>query len=255
MQREEEKYLKPPLDASPLLQVPSDIFLEIFSWLSPRQSLALRGISREFAVVLDSSAFAATSLSRWRTHVWRNRDPTRLHFRNYNEAWDILFFFPPVTSFPSVYAELVLKGCREIDLSPPRDPPGFHDERYLDAPLSTHVARLVHLKVLNLSCCGLKGELPGGLFRLTGLEMLRLHANGLTGAISPDVANMVGLVVLDLSINAFCGELPASIARMSRLQELDVCENELTGVVPKEVKEMGLVLLGVEGNQFDKQCD
>ncbi|XP_059639804.1 MDIS1-interacting receptor like kinase 2-like [Cornus florida] len=89
-----------------------------------------------------------------------------------------------------------------------------------------------NLVSLNLSGCGLNGNIPYEIGRLSKLNYLRLSRNNLTGVLPLSLANLTQLLELDISFNNVSGSIPAEIGRMWKLTSLQLSNNYLIGSLP-----------------------
>ncbi|KAK8521696.1 hypothetical protein V6N12_066284 [Hibiscus sabdariffa] len=88
------------------------------------------------------------------------------------------------------------------------------------------------LKVIDLSCNKLSGEIPKEVAILQGLISLNLSRNILKGSIIREIGQLIALESLDLSANHLSGEIPKSLSRLSFLSVLDLSNNNLSGKIP-----------------------
>ncbi|XP_020151050.1 probable LRR receptor-like serine/threonine-protein kinase At4g37250 [Aegilops tauschii subsp. strangulata] len=102
----------------------------------------------------------------------------------------------------------------------------------LSGSLPAELARVEHLRHLDLSGNGLNGTLPAALLlNATELRVLSLAGNDLSGAL-PDASYARALQELNLSDNALAGWLPASLLRAPGLAVLGLANNYLAGELP-----------------------
>jgi hypothetical protein len=84
----------------------------------------------------------------------------------------------------------------------------------------------------------LRGEIPAGLSRLSGLLYINLSNNLVSGAIPVTIGEMVKLEVLNLSSNRLSGTIPPELGQCVELKYLDVSWNSLTGALPPSLENM-----------------
>ncbi|KAI8620465.1 hypothetical protein BC830DRAFT_520735 [Chytriomyces sp. MP71] len=146
----------------------------------------------------------------------------------------------------------------------------------LCGPIPHAINRLVKLKILDISHCGLTGQLPrelgylnniheirlnhnhlegmlpSSLLRMVKLEGLALNDNCLQGQLHEEVGNLTSLIYLHLSQNKFCGPLPIALSKLTRLTSLCLEFNRFEGHVPSEIFEnlIGLTELLLDHNQL-----
>ncbi|GLU08670.1 hypothetical protein SLE2022_255690 [Rubroshorea leprosula] len=87
------------------------------------------------------------------------------------------------------------------------------------------------LESLDLSWCGLFGQLTNQLARFKKLTKLFLGGNSIFGPIPPFIGKLSSLQALDLSDNILKGNLPESLGQLVNLARLDISKNLLGGVV------------------------
>jgi hypothetical protein len=98
------------------------------------------------------------------------------------------------------------------------------------------LANLSSLTFLSLSFCGLHGEFPMGIFKLSNLQLLSIGGNeGITGYL-PDFTWSSPLETLILEgTTSFLGELPASMGNLGFLTELDMWSCNFSGSIPSSL--------------------
>ncbi|XP_023891902.1 receptor-like protein 46 [Quercus suber] len=104
---------------------------------------------------------------------------------------------------------------------------------------STILTPLFHirsLEKLDLSLCGIQGELPGdGIANLTKLINLDLSCNDFSGSIPSQIFNLRYLQNLDVSYNSFSGNIPNEIGNKTELQGLSLQHNNFFGKIPSSI--------------------
>ncbi|KAL6894036.1 hypothetical protein ACP4OV_008134 [Aristida adscensionis] len=101
--------------------------------------------------------------------------------------------------------------------------------RELAGELPAAVGLLSELKEISFPFAGLRGEIPGEIWRLEKLEVVNLAGNALRSALP--AAFPPRLRVLVLASNLLHGEIP-SLSGCKGLERLDLSGNRLTGLVP-----------------------
>ncbi|KAK9141378.1 hypothetical protein Scep_011059 [Stephania cephalantha] len=120
-----------------------------------------------------------------------------------------------------------------------------------DLPFPKIIGEFKHLKYLNLSFCGLTGEIPSRVWNLKVLESLDLSGNNLSGTLPSDISNLKLLRELVLDDNSFSGFLSSSIGLLGNLIELSVHGNSFSGVLPTELGNLhSLESLDIGANLF-----
>ncbi|XP_074293668.1 receptor-like protein EIX2 [Silene latifolia] len=94
------------------------------------------------------------------------------------------------------------------------------------------VDSLSYVKSIDFSFNELSGEIPDGIFNLTGLVSLDLSNNNMSGSVSSEIGQLTNLELLDLSGNHLTGTIPDSLAKLSSLAILDLSNNNLSGKIP-----------------------
>ncbi|QTA92267.1 IPT/TIG domain-containing protein [Desulfonema magnum] len=116
---------------------------------------------------------------------------------------------------------------------------------------------LQKLLTLNLSGCGLTGDIPPELGNLESLTELYLNNNQLgdnDSGIPPDLGNLPNLQKLNLSNNQLTGDIPSDLGNLSSLTELYLNDNRLTGGIPKEFETLSnLDILNVASNKLTEE--
>ncbi|TYI73042.1 hypothetical protein E1A91_D07G102300v1 [Gossypium mustelinum] len=88
------------------------------------------------------------------------------------------------------------------------------------------------LRVIDLSCNKLSGEIPREIASLHGLINLNLSRNMLKGSIIKEIGQLKALESFDLSTNNLSGVIPESMSDLSFLSVLDLSNNNLSGKIP-----------------------
>ncbi|XP_010112629.2 receptor-like protein EIX2 [Morus notabilis] len=88
------------------------------------------------------------------------------------------------------------------------------------------------LRIVDLSCNRLIGEIPEELASLAELNQLNLSRNNLSGVIPKKIGMLSKIESLDLSHNKLSGKIPTSFAQVSTLDYLDLSDNQLSGRIP-----------------------
>ncbi|GMI85700.1 hypothetical protein like AT2G34930 [Hibiscus trionum] len=104
------------------------------------------------------------------------------------------------------------------------------------------------LKVIDLSCNKISGEIPTEIASLQGLITLNLSTNMLKGSIIRDIGQLNALESLDLSANHLSGEIPKSLSRLSFLSVLDLSNNNLSGKIPSGTQLQSFSATSYSGN-------
>lgn len=97
----------------------------------------------------------------------------------------------------------------------------------------------------------LKGRIPPGIGKLSGLRRLSFPGHDLGGEIPPDFGDLAKLELVWLDDNNIGGDIPRSIGNLSSLKFMSLGNNELTGVIPDTIGDLSqLVELGLGGNNL-----
>ncbi|XP_062150418.1 receptor-like protein 7 [Alnus glutinosa] len=113
------------------------------------------------------------------------------------------------------------------------------------------LTNLSSLKSLSLVDCGLHGEFPVGIFKLSNLRFLSVRENnGLTGYL-PSFTWSSPLETLDLSFTSFSGELPASMGNLGFLTKMIMPGCNFSGYIPSSLGNLTkLIYLDLSDNAF-----
>ncbi|CAJ1976984.1 unnamed protein product [Sphenostylis stenocarpa] len=103
------------------------------------------------------------------------------------------------------------------------------------------------MNVIDLSNNNLSGNVPLGMYMLTGLQSLNLSHNHLMGTISEGIVNLKSLESIDLSRNNFSGEIPRSMSALHFLEVLNLSFNNFMGKIPSGTQ-LGSTNLSYIGN-------
>ena len=104
---------------------------------------------------------------------------------------------------------------------------------------------------LELDDIGLNGEVPSGMERLSGLEVLSLSENSLSGAMPDELGSLANLRELSVDGNQLTGEIPAELGGLANLETLALSDNQLSGAIPVELDDLAnLVELKLSGNSL-----
>ncbi|TYH09536.1 hypothetical protein ES288_A07G103700v1 [Gossypium darwinii] len=88
------------------------------------------------------------------------------------------------------------------------------------------------LRVINLACNKLSGEIPREIASLHGLISLNLSRNMLKGSIIKKIGQLKALESFDLSTNNLSGVISESMSDLFFLSVLDLSNNNLSGKIP-----------------------
>ena len=104
---------------------------------------------------------------------------------------------------------------------------------------------------LELDDVGLNGEVPSGMGRLSGLEVLSLSENSLSGAIPNELSSLANLMEMSVDGNQLTGEIPGELGGLANLETLALSGNQLSGAIPVELGDLAnLVELKLSGNSL-----
>ncbi|XP_030456462.1 leucine-rich repeat receptor-like protein kinase TDR [Syzygium oleosum] len=87
---------------------------------------------------------------------------------------------------------------------------------------------------LNLSYNSFSGQLPVGIFNLSGLRTLDISRNNFSGHFPSGVSGLRDLGVLDAFSNSFSGPVPAEISGLEHLKVLNLAGSYFSGPIPSE---------------------
>ncbi|CAN6228500.1 unnamed protein product [Urochloa humidicola] len=94
------------------------------------------------------------------------------------------------------------------------------------------------LMTLDLSQNGLSGSFPEEIGRCTMLQRFEVHGNGFTGELPGGLWLLPDLRVIRAQNNRFAGRLPEFPGGESRLEELQLDNNSFSGGVPRSIGEV-----------------
>ncbi|XP_059449421.1 receptor-like protein 7 [Corylus avellana] len=134
-----------------------------------------------------------------------------------------------------------LTHLQELDLS----------RVHINSTVPNTLANLSSLTFLSLCSCGLHGEFPIGIFKLSNLRVLDVGENaGLTGYL-PNYKWSSPLQKLYLTSMSFSGELPASMGNLSFLTDLSIRYCNFSGSIPSSLGNLTkLTVLLLSNNSF-----
>nr|XP_043630192.1 LRR receptor-like serine/threonine-protein kinase FLS2 [Erigeron canadensis] len=108
-----------------------------------------------------------------------------------------------------------------------------------------------HVVGLNLSSCGLEGEISLSLLNLIYLNHLDLSRNSFNGTIPMSIGCLTELRVLHLFSNSFTGNIPNSVGFLTKLTSFDLSQNSLNGTIPESIGYLTeLIHFGLDSNSF-----
>lgn len=142
--------------------------------------------------------------------------------------------------------------------------------------LSTNIAKLTKLKVLQLQNNHIGDGLPGGIGSMPDLELLDLSFNNLSGNIlasffnnlpnlqkfnvagndlrgwiPANISNSIALTEINISNNRFSNKIPATINNLTNLTKFLAANNELVSPMPAGVLCSSSVQVDISGNAFN----
>lgn len=88
--------------------------------------------------------------------------------------------------------------------------------------------------ILNLSANSFSGQLPVGIFNLSGLATLDISRNNFSGHFPSGVSGLRDLVVLNAFSNSFSGPVPAELSQLEHLKVLNLAGSYFSGPIPSE---------------------
>ncbi|XP_057779655.1 receptor-like protein EIX2 [Salvia miltiorrhiza] len=123
----------------------------------------------------------------------------------------------------------------------------------LQAMISSNVANLTHLRVLDLSWNNFNSSLPRWIYSLANLEHLDLSHCGFYHQLPTGLQNMTKLEYLNLSSNDFSSDFPTWISRLSHLKVLAIADNLIEGELSDTIMDnlTSLVNLDLSQNRIE----
>ncbi|CAI0542542.1 unnamed protein product [Linum tenue] len=105
---------------------------------------------------------------------------------------------------------------------------------------------------LNLSYNSFSGQLPAGIFNLTGLKSLDISRNNFSSQFPSGISRLQNLVVLDAFSNSFSGQLPVEVPLLQNLKVLNLAGSYFSGPIPAEYGSFkSLEFIHLAGNSLD----
>ncbi|XP_027099023.1 uncharacterized protein [Coffea arabica] len=107
------------------------------------------------------------------------------------------------------------------------------DENPLNGNLPVSIGNLSNsLESIDVSYCGIGGEIPRSLGNLSDLAYLNIASNGLTGTIPSSISGLLKLQWISLEDNKIHGPIPSEFCHIPNLAYLILARNRLSGKVP-----------------------
>nr|KYP50095.1 Phytosulfokine receptor 1 [Cajanus cajan] len=121
----------------------------------------------------------------------------------------------------------------------------------LNGTISSSLAHLDELKVLNLSFNRLQGGLPSELSNMKQLKVLDLSHNMLSGPVGGALSHLQSIQVLNISSNSFVGDL-SHFGGLQHLLALNISNNSFTGQFNSQIcsSSKGVQILDISKNHF-----
>lgn len=91
---------------------------------------------------------------------------------------------------------------------------------------------------LQLQNNAFSGSIPGSLWDLTSLEILRLEANSLSGTLSSRIGMLTNLQDVRFSRTGLEGDLPEELSKLQVLERVHLEYNDFRGSIPEELCEV-----------------
>ncbi|KAI8840377.1 hypothetical protein BJ741DRAFT_597160 [Chytriomyces cf. hyalinus JEL632] len=198
----EMRYFKPPeAPDSTLSAAPTEILLQIFQWLHPKECVLLRHISRRIWTLFDDDS-APRHLFNFHSHFLPPADMGERHW------FDKMLFQGP-RAFQAAYLEMKLNTVQKVN-------------RYYGKYISLRGSRM--------------NTFPAVFCNWTSVTSIDLNSSGLVGPIPDSIKYFRSLKELVLSYNCFDGtEIPASMMELTQLEVLMLTQCELTGALSVEI--------------------
>ena len=168
---------------------------------------------------------------------------TLLNLRNTLDGTAILNWSinTPITSWDGVTVSGTPQRVTELDL----------DRRDLRGVIPPGLGKLSGLERLVLSLNILRGEVPRELGALSNLRELDIYGNWVRGSIPRELGGLSELTELNLGFNLLTGEIPGELGALSMLEALRLGDNRLTGELPRELGDLTrLQYLSASGNRL-----
>jgi Leucine-rich repeat (LRR) protein len=121
----------------------------------------------------------------------------------------------------------------------------------ISSTVPNSLANLSSLTLLSLKSCGLHGEFPKDIFKLSKLQYLDVEYNYVLTGYLPVFTWSSPLETLNLDYTSFSGELPPSIENLGNLIELNMNSCNFLGFIPSSLGNLTkLIGLDLSDNYF-----
>ncbi|KAK4710255.1 hypothetical protein R3W88_004768 [Solanum pinnatisectum] len=121
----------------------------------------------------------------------------------------------------------------------------------LNGNLPSELGFLQQLRLLNVTGNSLDGTIPLNISRCRLLQELHLSDNIIKGSIPQELGLLSQLRILRLNDNNLTGKIPSLLGNLSKLEYFYLHENDLEGEIPDEIGDLtNLRLLIFRGNDF-----
>ncbi|KAI9327555.1 hypothetical protein BDR26DRAFT_875185 [Obelidium mucronatum] len=216
-----------------LTSLPDELLSQILSWIEPPHTQRLSSISTQFRSVTSSVSFAKTNLLRFHPLPPSTSNASHAKVNEAPSALD-LSIFKAQSNYQSAYTQLYLTQYSSLYWSYKEQ---INGSRIPDS-LGLLSSSLVHL---NLTFCGLVGEIPISLMDLVKLNTLSLYGNALCGRIPSKIKQLSRLKTLILYGNRLSGPIPPELGLLLNLRFVNLSQNQLSGTVPKEIGNLFMI--------------
>ncbi|KAL2517376.1 putative LRR receptor-like serine/threonine-protein kinase [Abeliophyllum distichum] len=148
----------------------------------------------------------------------------------------------------------------------------------LNGILPASIGNISNLETIDMSFCGIKGDIPKqieclgnvsslrnlylgfnkltssipvSLWKLKDILQFNLTSNLLSGSLPSEISSLKALNLLDLSLNQFSGDIPSTISEIPNLINISLASNKFEGTIPDSIgKLISLEMLDLSNNSL-----
>ncbi|KAI8615858.1 hypothetical protein BC830DRAFT_1120584 [Chytriomyces sp. MP71] len=179
-----------------LSDTPPELIAQMFQWLSPKEAIALRRLSRGINACISTKFFARMSLYAATTSEGTSSTMSRAHCELFLRA--PASFKAVLVQINSTITEFCYNGNR-------------NDGEKSPDTIPADLSRLSHLEHVAIESSCLIGPIVH-VSDLSSLKTLNLFGNALTGAIPTTLSRQ--LTSLSLDLNTISSPIPASLGSL-----------------------------------------
>ncbi|KAJ3070153.1 hypothetical protein HDU98_006813 [Podochytrium sp. JEL0797] len=208
-----------------LSDIPRELATKILAYIPPTEVFRLRRVSMAMNALLLTKHFSFINLERFAPPRQFYEIPTHTEDPHIVTEIEQTFFLGP-SSCRTVFAESHLNSAARINWRLNQ-----HDSLIFHIPES--IGLCTALVTLDLSRCGLQGEIPAEIGDLARLTHLNLSYNKLSGEVPSELGKLILLREINLSSNFLSGRIPRCLSHLTTLERINLHTNAFTGRIPK----------------------